>query len=198
MSTGPIEHLMRVAPRRPTVRTPPIEPSAVSREPAGSSTRTSTDSLGPMKLNRGFGPVIVSRRPSKSTVVSSAPRRSTAFAGLVGVTVTTVSVRSPATTSIAPTGRWMATSIGVGVVYVGMAMPAFLVGVFVRPRGFAWLVGRVGLAGLAGPAGEAVAGAQRALRGSSLLGLECGGDRPHQPRVDGQAVRRPPPRRPSP
>ena len=125
-STGPIEHLMRVAPRRPTVRTPPIEPSAVSREPAGSSTRTSTDSLGPMKLKRGFGPVIVSRWPSKSTVVSSAPRRSTALAGLVGVTVTTVSVRSPATTSIAPTGRWMATSIGVGVVYVGMLTPAFL------------------------------------------------------------------------
>ncbi|MDY7556637.1 hypothetical protein [Cryobacterium sp. 10C3] len=68
-----------------------------------------------MTLKRGFGPVTVSRRPSKSTVVSSAPRRSTAFAGLVADTVTTVSVRSPAKTSIMPTGRLMARSIGVGV-----------------------------------------------------------------------------------
>ena len=106
---------MRVAPRRPTVRTPPTEISAVSRDPAGSSTNTSTDSVGPNQLMRGRGPVMVSRWPSKSTLVSSAPRRSTAFAGLVGDTVTTVSARSLAKTSIAPTGRLMARSIGVGV-----------------------------------------------------------------------------------
>jgi len=58
---------------------------------------------------------MVSRWPSKSTLVSSAPRRSTAFAGFVGDTVTTVSFRSPAMISTAPTGSLMARSIGVGV-----------------------------------------------------------------------------------
>jgi len=80
-STGPNELLTRVAPRRPTVRTLPSAISAVSRDPVGSSTFTSTDSVGPNQLMRGRGPVMVSRWPSKSTLVSSAPRRSVAFSG---------------------------------------------------------------------------------------------------------------------
>ena len=130
---------MRVAPRRPTARRPPAESSAVSRDPDGSSTLTSTDSVGPSQLKRDRGPVMVSRWPSKSTLVSSAPRRSTALAGLLGDTVTTVSARSPATTSIAPTGRLMARSMGAGVSKVGMGVAFPSLGVFVRPRGSAWL-----------------------------------------------------------
>jgi hypothetical protein len=103
-STGLIEFLIRVAPRRPVLRTPPTEISVVSREPDGSSTVMSTDSLAPTRLNRDRGPVIVTRWPSKSTFVSSAPRRSAAFAGLVGATMTTVSVRSLACTTTVPTG----------------------------------------------------------------------------------------------
>ena len=110
------------------VRTGPSAICAVKREPVGNSTRTSTDSVGPMMLTRGRGPVIVTRRPSKSTVVSSAPRRSTASDGLVGVTLTTVSVRllasisSDPTLKGAPTGwklpvREVRANVGAGFVY---------------------------------------------------------------------------------
>ena len=57
----------------------------------------------------------MSRVPSKATLVSSAPRTSTAFAGFVGETVTTVSLRSLAMMSMAPTGIRMAMSMGLGV-----------------------------------------------------------------------------------
>ena len=94
-----------------------------------------------MKLNRGFGPVTVSRWPSKSTVVSSAPRRSTAFAGLVGVTVTTVSVRSPGD-DLDGAHRQVDGDVDRGGRGVrGHGDACLPLGVFVRPRGFAWLVG---------------------------------------------------------
>src|SRR5665647_2281140 len=97
-STTPVELLMRVAPRRPTVRRLPTAISVVNRDPVGSSTNTSTESVGPgpIQLMRGRGPVMVTRWPSKSTLVSSTPRRSTAFAGLVADTVVIVSATSPA------------------------------------------------------------------------------------------------------
>ena len=119
-STAPVDALMRVAPSRPVLRTAPTAMSPVTREPVGSSTRRSIDSDGPITLKRGLGPLIVRSAPSNSTTVSSAPRRSTDLAGLVGETVTTVSVRSLAMISMAPTGRWIATSRGVGVSNLGM------------------------------------------------------------------------------
>ncbi len=88
--------------------------SAVTREPTGSSTRTSTDSFGPMMAKR-FMPSTVTRWPSKATFACSAARTSAGRSGLVGVTVTTVSLRSVAMTSSAPTWRSTERSIGVGV-----------------------------------------------------------------------------------
>jgi hypothetical protein len=80
----------------------------------------------PIQLMRGLGPMTVSRLSSRVTFVCSTPRRSMGLLLLLGDTVTTVSVRSLAMTSIRPTCTLMARSMGVGVVNVGMLAPSFL------------------------------------------------------------------------
>ena len=184
---------MRVAPRRPTVRTPPTAISAVSRDPAGSSTlhvdrlgRADPAEAGPRA--RDGEPLAV--EVDRGLLGAAAVDRLRRVGGRHGHDrVGAVAGDDLDRADLQVDGE----VDGGGGVEGGHADASLSVGVFVRPRGFAWLVdvlGVVGLGGLARPAREVVAGAQRALRGSSLLGLEGGRDRADQPGVDGQAVGR--------
>src|SRR3984885_14149993 len=191
-SISPAPILARQSASRPVLRSAATPGSARSREPAGTSTLTSTEpGLPKSGRPRCFGPF--TRRPSEviSTRVCSAARTSGSWDGSLGRTSTTVSVRSRAAMRRSPTVTSIVARIGSGVSNAGMVLPP---GVQVSgpATGAGDISGRPrrAAAGLPDPAGEVLAagGGSSAVSSAAEGGVtvERGRGGPDEPAVDRQ------------